>query len=330
MMRRGAIAVGLWLFVGCGGAAPSPPGGAHDELEAGAVTLTSVMTFDVTVPSASATFVRAYADGTHLPLREENGAVVAGPFLSRYEATFVAGCAGGARVTMHDTFDEPATPEPFLRAQSSSPTERTLVEVETRRVLGERFALVTWEAAAPTPPTDAKDAKDAKDAIATPGAPAREYELYIVHGSTPRLVARLAREIALDMPAAGLVAARTPRDVVYLSPASAERSDALRGERVVGWRDGPIEREMAFDRSLFTFTRPAGGVPVVTVARIAPAPSGLELERFRVELQAADPGTASRLGAIDWDSAERASAPATDLCRVVQATAEGRETVSLE
>jgi len=364
----------------------APPKGTSAEIAGDKVKVESVLTFDVAVAAEHASFLRAYADGTHMGIEEANGSVVAGPFLSRYEAMFVAGCAAGAHVSLHDAYDEPATPEPFMRGTPPGLGGRELVSVETRRLFGERFALVTWDvpagavtppeaAPADTKPGDSKPAKDAKAADAKGGkgsegenakdakaagakggkgsegenakdaraadakalprnavlAPTRrDLELFIVHGSAPRLVARLPGVVALDIPAAGLLAAKLPTEIVYLSAASVEHSDALRAERLVAWRDGPVERELAFERSLFQLAQPEGGVPTVNVTRIAAGPSALELSRYRVELALTDAAKDIPLGTNDWSSTAWSGKTPVELCRIVQTSPAEHETVSLE
>ena len=106
-------------------------------------TFATLLSYDVIAPQERATLLIEYCQRTNLPVESEAGITRCGPFLSRYEASFIAGLVPGASTRQHDQYMDGARVDPWLKVRS--PYARTPVYVGTRLVAGHRFALVTWE-----------------------------------------------------------------------------------------------------------------------------------------------------------------------------------------
>jgi hypothetical protein len=142
--------VALLIALGCG-----TPNEAHisklttatvpDESVRSTPTFATLLSYDVIAPQERAAMLIEYCQRTELPVESEAGITRCGPFLSRYEAAFIAGLVPGASTRQHDQYMDGARLDPWLRVRA--PYARTAVYAGTRLVAGHRFALVTWELA---------------------------------------------------------------------------------------------------------------------------------------------------------------------------------------
>lgn len=146
--RPGSWCIALLIALGCG-----TPNEAHisklakptlpDESVRSTPTFATLISYDVVAPQERATMLIEYCQRTQLAVESEAGITRCGPFLSRYEAAFIAGLVPGASTRQHDQYMDGARLDPWLKVRA--PYARTPVYAGTRLVAGHRFALVTWE-----------------------------------------------------------------------------------------------------------------------------------------------------------------------------------------
>jgi hypothetical protein len=149
-LRSLGVHLAMIVTVGCG-----TPNEAHvgkletpvvpDDGVRGTPAFATLLSYDVVAPQDRAALLTDYCQRTKLPVESEKGITRCGPFLSRYEAAFIAGLVPGASTRPHDQYMDGARLDPW-RSQRA-PYARTVTYAGTRLVAGQRFALVTWELA---------------------------------------------------------------------------------------------------------------------------------------------------------------------------------------
>jgi hypothetical protein len=302
-------AIGCLALTSCAAGAEGGPavgqaaaGGAEQRQE----QLVTLLSYEIEAPADRAGVLKAYAEGTGVEIRADGAVVRAGPLQSLYEASFVAGLVPGAKAAMRDRYEEPATPEPWRRMRQEEP--RTPEYVTTRRLLGERFALVVWAL------------EDDK----------KERELYQTHASGPRLLAKLPGETTLET-SSGMLASRVGDEVTFLQVMNERRDDAIKAERLIAWRWGFDKREVLFDKPLLSFKVPDEGEPEITVLRVRPASSGVVLTAYRVRLKKLPAANDVSLALNDWSSeAWKGKSPLPDLVEITAVEKVSETSTSLE
>lgn len=246
LVNKLGVGIAAWL-AGCGPATPPPQGKASSEsAEVAPSKLVSewLASFAVVAPGDRASLARGYAQQTGLQVEESGPSVRIGPFLSYYEAAFVAGLTPGARVELREHYDDAMTPEPWKPMAKGRAAEYA----GARRIFNERFVMVTFT----KPGTDPADES----------SKLRELELYQTSANGPRLLAKLPpkdlRPAAGTGPKAepegmleasgGMVVLKTSEGVAFLQILNEKKEGATKAERVVGWRWGLDVREVVFEQ----------------------------------------------------------------------------------
>jgi hypothetical protein len=343
--RQGVVGVAVLgaLASGCGSATteqsgPQGPGAAAEpSADAAAQPL---LTHEIQAPEARAGLLRKYAESTGLSVRVEGGVTKVGPFLSYFEATWLAGLVPGARAVRLETYDEPASPVPFIKLKEAA--GRTPGYVGTRRAAGERFALVTWE----------------RDQDQT------EQELYQTHASGPRFLAKLPHAPGLDI-SSGLLFTKVGEEGTLLQVMNHRRDGAVKSERLVAWRFALGTREVLFDVPFFSLELPAPPPPApaepapagsakpppapptapapplappkapapeirATVTRIAVEGVGVQITNYAVKLRPLEAAKDVSLALNDWSSELWKDKPQPDLVELVEAKQTDQRSSSLE
>jgi hypothetical protein len=327
--------VALLIALGCG-----TPNEAHvsklttptvpDESVRSTPTFATLLSYDVIAPQERATLLIEYCQRTQLPVESEAGITRCGPFLSRYEAAFIAGLVPGASTRQHDQYMDGARLEPWLKVRA--PYARTAVYAGTRLVAGHRFALVTWELAddaaadarrrleagpeandKPASKDDAKPAKldskpasksDAKAPVdKTAEAPApksaiTEQELYEMVGAGPHLMTRLPW-LDARRSASGLAIAQLADESVYLEVKGARQKGAV-AERLRAFQWDLDGSEAVFDREMLSLTKKSESELVLSVTRIKPSPRGLQLSIYKATFAPRPEAKGVDLELNDW------------------------------
>lgn len=327
--------VALLVALGCG-----TPNEAHisrlqkpevpDEAVRSTPSFATLISYDVIAPQDRATLLGEYCRATELSVESNAGITRCGPFLSRYEAAFIAGLVPGASTRQHDQYMDGARLDPWLKMRAAYP--RTAVYAGTRLVAGHRFALVTWELegdeavdarrrleagtdAEPEPASsgDAKlakpdsklasksDAQAAPDKQAAPVAPKQtvtEQELYEVIGAGPRLMTRLPWLDARRSPG-GLAIAALADESVYLEVKGARQKGAI-GERLRAFQWDRGGSEAVFDREMLSVTRPRESELLLTVTRVKPSARGLQLSTYKATFALRPEAKGVDLELNDW------------------------------
>ncbi|MBL8743508.1 MAG: hypothetical protein JNK04_20500 [Myxococcales bacterium] len=305
-------------------------------------TFATLLSYDVIAPQDRATLLIEYCQRTDLPVESEAGITRCGPFLSRYEAAFIAGLVPGASTRQHDQYMDGARVDPWLKVRS--PYARTPVYVGTRLVAGHRFALVTWEledasvearrrlegGSEPEPETPAPPAgkpepqpqpqtpsgKPAKPEGKPGDAPAgdkpkepppkpavTEQELYEVVGAGPHLMTRLPW-LDARRSASGLAIAQLAGESVYLE-VKAARQKGARSERLRAFQWDLNGSEPVFERELLTLQKNGDkpeSVLVLSVTRVKPAARGLELSTYKATFAPRPEAKGVDLELNDWSA----------------------------
>lgn len=326
----------LVLVWGCGGgAATTATVAARDRATRDAdIVADPLVTHEVHAPEARAGLLQRYARETGLEARTEGGVVKVGPILSFFEASWLAGAVPGATAIRRETYDEPASPVPFIRLREAA--GRTPAYVGTRRVAGERFALVTWEGD-----------QDQKD-----------LELYQTHASGPRFLAKLPQKPGLDV-SSGLLFTKVGEEGTLLQVMNERRDGAVKAERLVAWRFALGSRQVLFDLPFYSLQLPdppkeapkpsardgkptdakpmdadpkPADVPVVraVVTRLAPEGVGVRITSYRVTFKPLDAAKDVSLALNDWNAEIWKDKEKPDLLEIVKVERAGERTSSLE
>ncbi len=331
---RGALRVAVVAVLGwaCAPATtekggPERPSAVDPAAEAAAQPL---LTHEVHAAEPRAALLRKYADATGLEVRVEGGVVKAGPILSYFEATWLAGLVPGGKAVLRESYDEPASPVPFIKLREAA--GRTPAYVGTRRAAGERFALVTWE----------------RDQDQT------ERELYQTHASGPRFLAKLPSAPGLDI-SSGLLFTKVGDEGTLLQVMNQRRDGAVKSERLVAWRFALGTREVLFDVPFFSLELPspppppassitppassASAAPAkpppppavrVTVTRVTVQGVGARITNYAVTLRALEAARDVSLALNDWSAELWKDKPQPDLVELVDAKQTGERSSSLE
>jgi len=313
---RGALRVAVVAVLGwaCAPATtekggPERPSAVDPAAEAAAQPL---LTHEVHAAEPRAALLRKYADATGLEVRVEGGVVKAGPILSYFEATWLAGLVPGGKAVLRESYDEPASPVPFIKLREAA--GRTPAYVGTRRAAGERFALVTWE----------------RDQDQT------ERELYQTHASGPRFLAKLPSAPGLDI-SSGLLFTKVGDEGTLLQVMNQRRDGAVKSERLVAWRFALGTREVLFDvtpPASSASAAPAKPPPPpavrVTVTRVTVQGVGARITNYAVTLRALEAARDVSLALNDWSAELWKDKPQPDLVELVDAKQTGERSSSLE
>lgn len=338
--------IGLLIASGCG-----TPNEAHiskltapaipDEGMRGVPTVATLLSYDVIAPQDRATVLIEYCQRTQLPVESEAGITRCGPFLSRYEAAFIAGLVPGASTRQHDQYMDGARLDPWLKVRA--PYARTAVYVGTRLVAGHRFALVTWELAddaavdarrrleagleagadaeKPTPPTgkpaskdDAKPAKlDNDTASKSDAAPADKPAEALV--PQPAITEQELYEVVGAGPhlmkrlpwldarrsASGLAIAQLADESVYLEVKNARQKGAVT-ERLRAFQWDLNGSEAVFERESLSLAKKGENELVLLVTRIKPGPGGLQLSIYKAIFAPRPEAKGVELELNDWSA----------------------------
>lgn len=224
------------LLLGCGPATtPAKSKGSSEPIDVAPNKLVTewLASFVIVAPGDRAALVRSYAQQTGLQVEEAGPAVRVGPFLSYYEAAFVAGLTPGAKVESREHYDDAMTPDPWKPMAKG----RTAEYAGARRIFNERFVMVTFTKPGSDPADDTTKLK--------------ELELYQTSVSGPRLLAKMPPKDMLEA-SGGMVVAKTSDGVSFLQILNEKKEGAAKAERVVGWRWGLDVREVVFEQPFLT------------------------------------------------------------------------------
>ena len=308
----------LLCVTACGSDGPSAKSPDDDNLApVKTPTVSTLLTFDVVAPKARSKVLRAYCQGTQLAVTDLSSETHCGPFLSRFEASFVAGLTPGAKVELYDRYDEPADPEAWHRQPESPP--KTPSYVGMREVGAHRFALVTWD-------LDGQAAAALRQAIAgsrppgiaVPGADdapptestetLSEVELFESHAQGAKFVARVPRLNAF-VESSGVVAALAGPDLTYLQVSDGGRTPTSVKEKLVAWRFAVNGRDTLFERPLVDLSVPKDKAPEMHVTRVAPEPNGFRLTTYEITFTVLAEGKVANLLMNSWSDPHYKSKP---------------------
>jgi hypothetical protein len=315
----------LATISGCGGVKPEAAGASTRQQASPeeAVVAAPLVTYEVHAPEARAGLLRRYAQETRLESRSEAGVLKAGPFLSYFEASWLAGLVPGGSAVRRETYDEPASPAPFAGLREAA--GRTAAYVGTRRVAGERFALVTWEGD-----------QEQKD-----------LELYQTHASGPRFLAKLPSKPGLEV-SSGMLFTKVGEEGTLLQVMNERREGAVKAERLIAWRFALGSRQVLFDLPFFSLELPSPSKPPskpedakkgqpakapevqAIVTRLVPEGVGVRITSYRVTLKALDAAKDVSLALNDWNAEIWKDKEKPDLVELVKVERSGERTSSLE
>lgn len=334
-----ALVVTSSLGAACGSSTPEARGEGVAPGVGKSPGITSLLAFDVVAPTARAKVLRTYCSGTQLDLQDKDNQTHCGPFLSRFEASFIAGLTPGAKVELRDRYDEPADPEVWRR-QPESPNKIPSY-VGMRELAGHRFALVSWD-------LDGSAASALRDAIAAsrppgvavPGAddappadsgePLSEIELFESRAQGARFIARVPKLNAY-VESAGVFAALANNDLTYLQVSDAGRTTTSVKEKVVAWRFAAGGRDTLFERPILDLSVPRDKEPVIQVTRLAPEPNGFQLSTFKVTFTVLPDGKIANLLMNSWNDPHYKSKPdLPELVEIQKVEAIGKRSESLD
>lgn len=281
------------------------PESANEEATKSASIAEPLVTHQVEAPEARASFLRKYAEATGLESKTEGGSLKVGPVLSYFEAAWLAGLVPDGKVTRRDTFGEPASTAPFMKIKQAD--GRRPIHVVTRRALGERFALVTWE-------------RDEDDT---------DLELYQTHATGLRLLAKLPKKPGLDM-SSGVLFAKVGEEGTVLQVMNERKDGAVKAERLVAWRPTMGARDVLFDLPFFSLALGDKGDPVATVTRLAPEGTSVRITSYMVTLKKLDAAKEVSLALNDWSSEVWKDKPHPDLVELTKVEKTGEKMTSLE
>jgi hypothetical protein len=339
------------VLLACGGSEQAQTGrGLAEASGAGkreqSTMLSTLLSFEVSAPQADAPLLESICSQTGLAPQTKGGVVSCGPLLSRYEATVLAGLVPGGVVSERDTFPEPATSAPWDRVRA--PYERETDRVMTRQLMNGRFALVEWRLADETAlatrvalERSDRDTDFGPVPEPTPGEeppqtqptsiPLAERELYQIEGRSPRFIAKLPLLDAFNT-STGFGLARFDDETTFLQVVEKRQTREGKAENLVGWRWSVQGREKVFESNFFEYRVPAKEQPALTVTRLSPTATGLQLKRYRITLKL-KPGVApAQVLFNDWESAIwKQTSPLPHLVELVsvEAIGESSETLGL-
>ncbi len=312
MMRRlGALGI-VVVMAGCASGAENGPvtGGTRPEsAQNGEPKVASIaeplVTHQVEAPEARAGFLRKYAEATGLESKTEGGSLKVGPVLSYFEAAWLAGLVPDGKVTRRETFGEPASTAPFMKIKQAD--GRRPIAVVTRRALGERFALVTWE-------------RDEDDT---------DLELYQTHANGPLLLAKLPKKAGLDM-SSGVMFTKVGEEGTVLQVMNERKDGAVKAERLIAWRPTMGSRDVLFDLPFFSLVLGDKADPVATVTRLVPEGTSLRITSYKVTLKKLDAAKEVSLALNDWSAEIWKDKPRPDLVELAKVEKAGEKVSSLE
>lgn len=309
------------------------------ESESGATPkLDTLLTYEVSAPQERATLLIEYCERTGLTVTSKDGKSACGPFVSRFEASLMAGLVPGGSVRLADHYDSPTTPAPWEKLRA--PYERSAAYVGTRRFGAHRFALVTWElddAAAekrraleiPKEAAGKRQPRSVKEELSkgpVPGAdelppeppppsakePVVEQELYEIEGSAPRFVTRLPWLDAL-VSSNGVEIATSKGELLFLQVLDAPEGGKRKSERITAWRWGMDGREKVFERSFLGWSKQKDGARELTVTRVSAKPGGLVFTPYKIAFAPKDGAKELDLDLNDWGDPGWKDQPLPDL-----------------
>jgi hypothetical protein len=338
---------GLLLVLGCG-----TPNEAHisrlqkpevpDEAVRSTPSFATLISYDVIAPQERAALLAEYCRGTELPVESTAGITRCGPFLSRYEAAFIAGLVPGASTRPHDQYMDGARLDPWLKMRAPYP--RTAVYAGTRLVAGHRFALVTWElegddavdarrrleggdAAEEAKPASSDEAKSASNNDAKAAKPdskpasksdappvsdkmeeARPPKLAVTEQELYEVIGsgpRLMTRLPwLDArrSPSGLAIAQLSEESVYLEVAGARQKGAI-AERLRAFQWDRGGSEAVFDREMLTVKRTSETELVLSVTRVKPSARGLQLSNYKATFALRPEAKGVDVELNDWSAA---------------------------
>lgn len=314
----------------------------------------TLLTYEVEAPSERAGLLKAYCDKTGLEAVEKGGKTRCSPFVSRFEASLLAGLVPGGAVALSDRYQDPTTPDPWTKLRA--PYERTAAFVGSRRFGQHRFALVTWELDATAAekrkaleiPKDlggrrkprsireelAKGPVPGSDDLPpdpTPKAGDKEYEqeLYEIEGSAPRFVTRLPWLDAL-VSSNGVEIVTTKDQLVFLQVLDQAEPGKRKNERIVGWHWGMDGREKVFERGFLSWSAAKDGARELVVRRSKPKPGGLSFAVFKATFKPLPGAKDVDLDLNDWTDPGWRDQPLPDLVELASVDELPAESESLE
>lgn len=254
------IGVGIGLAIGIAGCGPAATP-ARSQGSAGPVDVAPnklvtewLASFAIVAPADRAALLRSYAQQTALQVEESGPSLRVGPFLSYYEAAFLAGLTPGAKVEAREHYDDGMTPDPWKPMAKGRKAEYA----GARRIFNERFVMVTFS----KPGSDPADETTKQ----------KELELYQTSASGPRLLAKMPPKDMLEA-SGGMVAAKTSDGVAFLQILNEKKEGAAKAERVVGWRWGLDVREVVFEQPFLSLKVERAKVDAKAPAKKAPEKS---------------------------------------------------------
>lgn len=262
-------------------------------------------THEVQAPEARAGFLRKYAEATGLGITTEGGSVKVGPVLSYFEAAWLAGLVPGGKLVRRETYEEPASTAPFLKLREAA--GRTPIYVGTRRALGERFALVTWE-------------REEDDT---------DLELFQTHATGPRFLAKLPKKPGLDM-SSGLLFTKVGEEGTLLQVMNERKDGAVKAERLIAWRFTMGSRDVLFDVPFFSLVLGDKSDPVATVTRLKTQGTSVAITSYRVTLKKLAASKDVSLALNDWSAEIWKDKPQPDLVDLGKVEQIDERTSSLE
>lgn len=316
--------------------------------------LDTLLTYEVSAPQDRAALLIEYCERTALTVTNKDGKSVCGPFVSRFEASLMAGLVPGGSVRLADRYESPTTPDPWEKLRA--PYERTAAYVGTRRFGAHRFALVTWElddAAAekrraleiPKEAAGKRQPRSVKEELSkgpVPGAdelppeapppsakePVVEQELYEIEGSAPRFVTRLPWLDAL-VSSNGVEIATSKGELLFLQVLDAAEAGKRKSERITGWRWGMDGREKVFERAFVGWVKQKDETRELTVTRVSAKPGGLVFTPYKITLAPKDAAKEIDLDLNDWGDPGWKDQPLPDLVELksVEKLADGYESL---
>jgi hypothetical protein len=300
------------VMAGCASSAPdgrtsggASPGSGGNQATKSASIAEPLVTHQVEAPEARAGFLRKYAEATGLESKTEGGSLKVGPVLSYFEAAWLAGLVPDGKVTRRETFGEPASTAPFMKIKQAD--GRRPIAVVTRRALGERFALVTWE-------------RDEDDT---------DLELYQTHANGPLLLAKLPKKAGLDM-SSGVMFTKVGEEGTVLQVMNERKDGAVKAERLIAWRPTMGSRDVLFDLPFFSLVLGDKADPVATVTRLVPEGTSLRITSYKVTLKKLDAAKEVSLALNDWSAEIWKDKPRPDLVELAKVEKAGEKVSSLE
>lgn len=309
---------------------------AEGSVPQAALVAQPLVTHEVHAPEARAAFLRRYAEETGLSVSSEGGVTKVGPLLSFFEASWLAGLVPGGAVVRPEAYDEPASPAPFAKLREAA--GRVPTYVGTRRVAGERFALVTWDG----------------------DGPDKQQELYQTNARGPRFLAKLPSKASVAV-SSGLLFTKVGDEGTVLQIVNDSGTDRAKAERLVAWRFALGARETLFDLPFFSLELPPAPVPEpetaerkepkatapkatepkaktdevirvlrAEVTRVKPEDVGVRVTSYRVTLRPLEGSEGVSLALNDWSDERWKDKEKPDLVEIVKVEPTGERTSSLE